>query len=84
MHAQSLQSCLTLSDPTDCNPPGSSVHGIYQARILEWVAIPSPGDPPDPGIESMSPALQVDSLPLSHQGSIDFFTYLLFVSLTEI
>ena len=34
------QSCLTLYDPMDCNPPGSSVHGIPQARILEWVAIP--------------------------------------------
>ena len=33
------QSCLTLCDPMDCNPPGSSVHGILQARILEWVAI---------------------------------------------
>jgi len=33
------QSCLTLSDPVDCSPPGSSVHGILQARILEWVAI---------------------------------------------
>ena len=34
------QSHLTLCDPTDCSPPGSSVHGILQARILEWVAIP--------------------------------------------
>ena len=33
------QSCLTLCDPMDCNPPGSSVHGILQARTLEWVAI---------------------------------------------
>ena len=33
------QSCLTLCDPTDCSRPGSSVHGILQARILEWVAI---------------------------------------------
>ena len=35
------QSCLTLCDPMDCSPPGSSVHGILQARILEWVTIPS-------------------------------------------
>ena len=35
------QSCLTLWNPTDCSPPGSSVHGILQARILEWVAMPS-------------------------------------------
>ena len=34
------QSCLTLCDPTNCNPPGSSLHGNLQARILEWVAIP--------------------------------------------
>ena len=34
------QSCLTLCDPMDCSPPGSSLHGILQARILEWVAIP--------------------------------------------
>ena len=34
-----VQSCLTLSDPMDCSPPGSSVHGIFQARILEWVVI---------------------------------------------
>ena len=33
------QSCPTLSDPMDCSPPGSFVHGIFQARVLEWVAI---------------------------------------------
>ena len=33
------QSCLTLSDPMDCGPPGSSVHEIFQARVLEWGAI---------------------------------------------
>ena len=33
------QSCLTLSNPMDCNLPGSSIHGIFQARVLEWVAI---------------------------------------------
>ena len=33
------QSCLTLSDPVDCSPPGSSVYGIFQARVLEWGAI---------------------------------------------
>ena len=40
VHAQSLQLCPTLSDPMDCSPPGSSVHGISQARKLEWVARP--------------------------------------------
>ena len=34
-----VQSCLTLSNPMDCSLPGSSVHGIFQARVLEWVAI---------------------------------------------
>ena len=34
-----VQSCLTLSDPMDCSPPGSSIHGIFQARVLEWGAI---------------------------------------------
>ena len=40
----------------------SSIHGILQARILEWEAIPSPGDIPDPGIKPRSLALQADSL----------------------
>ena len=39
--AKLLQSCLTLFDPMDCSSPGPSVHGILQARILEWVAMPS-------------------------------------------
>ena len=41
MHAKSPQSCLTLCCPTNCSPPGSSVHGILQAGILKWVAMPS-------------------------------------------
>ena len=56
----SLQSCRTLCNPTDHSPPGSSVHGIVQARILEWLPWPSLGDLPDSGIESValkSPAL---------------------------
>ena len=40
-HAKSLQSCSTLCDPMDCSPPGSSVHAVLQARILEWVAMAS-------------------------------------------
>ena len=57
--------------PLDCSLPGSSVHEIFQARILEWVAIsfPSPGDHPNPGIEPRSPALQADSLPPEPQGT---------------
>jgi len=37
--AKSLQSCLTLCDPMDCSLPGSSIHGIFRARVLEWGAI---------------------------------------------
>ena len=57
-----LQSCLTLCNPVDCSPSGSSVCGILQARTLEWVSMSSPGDLPDSGIKStslMSPALAV-------------------------
>ena len=45
---------LTISDLTDCSLPGSSLHGILHARVLEWVAISSSRDLPDPGIEPMS------------------------------
>ena len=62
--------CPTLCSPMDCSPPGSFVHGILQARILEWVAIPSSRDLPGPGIEPTSPALQADSLSLSYWGSL--------------
>ena len=63
------QSCLTLQDPVDGSPPGSSVHGILQVRVPEWVAFPSPEDLPNPGIEPRSPALQADSLPAEPQGT---------------
>ena len=56
--------CVQLfGNPMDCSPPSSSVHGIFQARVLEWVAISSPGDLPNPGIEPGSPTLQADTLP---------------------
>ena len=42
-----VQSCLTLCDPMDCSSPGSAVHGIFQARILEWGAIAFSSDKPD-------------------------------------
>ena len=64
--AKSLQSCPTIFDPMDCSPPGSSVHGILQARILEWLPFFSPGDLPNPGIEPRSPSLQADSLPAEY------------------
>ena len=57
------QSCPTLSDPMDCTPPASSVHGVLQARIQEGLPCPPPGDLPNPGVELRSPALQTDSLP---------------------
>ena len=49
--------------PMDCSPPGSSVHGISQARILEWVAIPFSGGSSQPRDQTRSPALEADSLP---------------------
>ena len=65
-----VQSRLTLCDPMDCSPPGSSVHGAFQARMLEGLPFPTPGDLPDPGVEPMSlasPALAGEhSLPLRH------------------
>ena len=71
MRAKSLQLCSTLCNPIDCIPPSCSVHGILQARILEWVAMPSSRGSAllDPEIEPTSPALQADSLPLSPKGS---------------
>ena len=69
--------CLTLCNPMDCSPPGSFVHGTFQARILEWVAISSSKEPSQPrdwtwvfcifciaGIKPEFPAWQADSLPL--------------------
>ena len=66
------QSCPTLCDPVACSPPGFSIHGILQVRILEWVAMPSSRDLPDPGIKppfSAALALQAGSLlPLGKTG----------------
>ena len=50
-----MLSRVRLCDPMDCSPPGFSVHGIFQARILEWIAFSSPGDLLDPRIEPESP-----------------------------
>ena len=62
------KSCLTLFNPLDCNPPGSSVHGIFQARTLETVAISSSrGSSQSRGWTCLL-HWQVDSLPWSHQG----------------
>ena len=68
--AKLLQSCPTLCDPMDCSPPVSSLHGILQARILDGLPCPPPGDLPDPGIEPKSPALATGSLPLGQCGKL--------------
>ena len=59
MRVQLFQSCPKLCNPMHCSPPGSSVHGIFQAKILKWVAMPSPGHLVYPGnkpLSLMSPA----------------------------
>ena len=69
---QLVQPCLALCDPMDCSLPGSSVHGILQARVLEWVAIPSfRGSFPsrDQPASPLCPASQADSSAPSHRGS---------------
>ena len=72
MRVQSVQLCLTLCHPMDYILPGSPVHGILQARILERVTMPSTGGLSGPRIEPVSPdsyALHTDYLVQSHQGS---------------
>ena len=70
------QSCPILCDPMDCSPPGSSVYGIIQARVLEWVAISFSGYLPNPGIKPGSPTLQSDCLPSESPGKPKGPTYL--------
>ena len=62
------QSSLILFDPMDCSLPGSSVHGILQVRILDWLSIPLSSWFSWPGIKPRSPALQADSLPSEPPG----------------
>ena len=56
------QSYLTLCDPVDCSPPGSSAHGFSRQEYWSGLPLPSPGDLPDPGIKPRYPALQADAL----------------------
>ena len=66
-----VRMCSVMSDscdPLDCSPLGFSVHGILQARILEWVAMPSSRGSSNPGME-LPPTWKMDSLPSEHQGS---------------
>ena len=58
----------------DCSPPGSSAHGISQARILEWVAIPSPGDLPIPGTVSLALAGRFFTTAPTGMPSVDKFS----------
>ena len=67
MKMEAAQSCSTLCEPMG-SLPGSSVHGIFQARLLEQVAISFSRDLPDPGIEPRSPGLQADTLPSEPPG----------------
>ena len=64
------QSRLTLSDPLACSPPGSSVHGIFQARVLQWVAISFQGIFPTQGLTLRLLHWQAGSLLLYHLGSL--------------
>ena len=62
------QSCPILFDPMDCSLPGSCIHGLLQARILEWVAMPFSRASSQLGMKAGSPALQTDSLPSQPRG----------------
>ena len=68
MKNEVTQPCPTLCNPMDCSLLNSSVRGIFQARLLEQVAISFSRDLPDPGIELRSPALQADTLPSETSG----------------
>ena len=80
--------CLTLCDSIDCSPPGSSVHAIFQARRLEWVAVPLSRGLPNPGIKPRSSTLQVDSWPSEPAGKsknnrMGSLSYLQWIFLTQ-
>ena len=75
-HMCSVSSVLADScDPMDCSLPGSSVHGIFLARILEWVALPSSRGSSPSRDQPASPALEADSLLLSHWESLYLYTH---------
>ena len=79
MEAQNVvaQSCPTFCHPMGYSPPGSFVHGILKARILEWVAISFPWGSFHPGIKPGPPTLQADSLQSEPQG--DFLICIVFL-----
>ena len=70
-HSEVSQLCLTLCNPMDCSLPGFSIHGIFQARVLKWVAISfSRGSSRLRGQKPRSPALQADTLPSAPPGNL--------------
>ena len=69
MFCLGTQLCLTRREPADCSPPGSSVHGILQASILEWAAVPSSRGTSNPGTDPTSLDLQENSLPSEPPGN---------------
>ena len=71
--------CPTLCDCVDCSPPGSSVHGMLQAKVLKWVAISSSRESSRPGSNSRLLHWQADSLSPSHRGSPRMVANLKFV-----
>ena len=72
----SVMSCLTLFDPMDSRMPGSSVHGILQARTLEWVAMTSSRGSSHPGIKPRFSTLQADSVPAELPGKPIYIFYM--------
>ena len=68
VYSEVAQSCPTLCNPMDCSLPGSSVHGIFQARVLEWIAISFSRGSSNPGIETGASALEADTLPSEPPG----------------
>ena len=78
MHASLVvQSCLILCDPMDCSPPGSSLLGIFQARMQKWVVIPFSRGSSHPGIKPKNPNhdllhSMVKTQPFSESGSLRF------------
>ena len=77
------QLCLSLCDPMDCSPPDSSVHGILQARTLEWVAIPFSRESSPPRDWTLV-SLQADSLSLPLRKPLDAFPLMLCAEMTEL
>ena len=83
MHAKLLQLCLTLCDPMDCSPPGSSCLWNCPGKILEWISVPFSRGSSQPRVESGFPALQADFLPSKQLGKPMLNSYrFLFFSLS--